>query len=222
MVKVIKSTIVERMMDKSELGTVKYIKQSKQANKVLSVMFGIIKQTLVNGNSVRIGNNGKLTTYFKDSKRPVRNPKTGEEMIMQDRWVVSFLTTSSRSVSTQAGFTLPTSGLCELIANHEDVLAIAEDLKQEKFENAYTAKASFLAKLAVDCFSELLAECIDTFTVMEIRDFGTFKTKRVKRDFVRNPKNDERVPTKDTDIFRRTTFSESKRMKRDLLGKTEG
>jgi integration host factor subunit alpha len=59
------------------------------SNGAVKSLFGIIKKTLQNGESVLISGFGKFSVRQKNERRG-RNPKTGERMILESRRVVAF------------------------------------------------------------------------------------------------------------------------------------
>lgn len=61
----------------------------KEANQVIEIMFDLILDELKDGGEVSIVNFGKFFLY-QQKPRPVRNPKTKEEMILKEFKSVKF------------------------------------------------------------------------------------------------------------------------------------
>lgn len=61
----------------------------KESSQVIDVLFDVITEELSDGKEVSIVNFGKFTLY-KQKPRPVRNPKTMQEMILQEFFSVKF------------------------------------------------------------------------------------------------------------------------------------
>ena len=77
-----KANLVETVRDA-------YVFKGKDSYKLVDKLFGIIKDTLANGEDVLVSGFGKF--YVKDkSRRKGRNPATGEDLMLRSRRVVSF------------------------------------------------------------------------------------------------------------------------------------
>ena len=61
----------------------------KESFQITEILFESIIEELSKGKEVSIVNFGKFTLY-KQKPRPVRNPKTGEEMILEEFLSVKF------------------------------------------------------------------------------------------------------------------------------------
>jgi integration host factor subunit alpha len=61
----------------------------KRAAQVVDTIFEIIKKTLEKGDSVLISGFGKFIVKFKWARKG-RNPRTGEQIILESRRVVTF------------------------------------------------------------------------------------------------------------------------------------
>jgi nucleoid DNA-binding protein len=61
----------------------------KESSQVIEILFESIAEELSNENEVSIVNFGKFTLY-KQKPRPVRNPKTMQEMILEEFLSVKF------------------------------------------------------------------------------------------------------------------------------------
>ena len=67
----------------------KYSFSRNQAQEVIETLMEIIKRTLEDGEDVLISGFGKFQVRDKDKRRG-RNPATGEDMILEERRVVTF------------------------------------------------------------------------------------------------------------------------------------
>ncbi len=67
----------------------KVVFSKKQATDVVEATFEIIKGFLEKGENVKISGFGRFVVRSKNPRR-VRNPKTGEEIIIQGRRVLTF------------------------------------------------------------------------------------------------------------------------------------
>ena len=61
----------------------------RESAKIVENMLDIIKETLENGENVKLSGFGCFNTKYKKARRG-RNPQTGEEMIISARRVLSF------------------------------------------------------------------------------------------------------------------------------------
>lgn len=77
-----KADLANILCDKLELN-------KQNAKNLVDSFFDEISQSLVQGNDVKISGFGSFILKDKSS-RPGRNPKTGEEVIISDRRVVTF------------------------------------------------------------------------------------------------------------------------------------
>ena len=77
-----KNTLVEMLHN--EVGLNK-----REAKEFIEVFFESLKKNLENGNDIKISGFGNFTLREKNA-RPGRNPKTGEEVLIKERRVVTF------------------------------------------------------------------------------------------------------------------------------------
>lgn len=63
--------------------------EKKDAKRILEYFFELIKETLAKGESVKLSGFGNFEVRGKRA-RPGRNPRTGEEVIVDARRVVTF------------------------------------------------------------------------------------------------------------------------------------
>ena len=77
-----KNTLVEMLHN--EVGLNK-----REAKEFIEIFFESLKKNLENGNDIKISGFGNFTLRNK-SARPGRNPKTGEEVLIKERRVVTF------------------------------------------------------------------------------------------------------------------------------------
>ena len=61
----------------------------RESAKIVENMLDIIKETLENGENVKLSGFGRFNIKYKKARRG-RNPQTGEEMIISARRVLSF------------------------------------------------------------------------------------------------------------------------------------
>ena len=77
-----KNTLVEMLHN--EVGLNK-----REAKEFIELFFETVKKNLENGNDIKISGFGNFTLRDKNA-RPGRNPKTGEEVLIKERRVVTF------------------------------------------------------------------------------------------------------------------------------------
>tara|TARA_B100000927_G_scaffold150637_1_gene121370 strand:+ start:1173 stop:1484 length:312 start_codon:yes stop_codon:yes gene_type:complete len=77
-----KNTLIEMLHD--EVGLNK-----REAKEFIEMFFESLKKNLENGNDIKISGFGNFTLRDKNA-RPGRNPKTGEEVLIKERRVVTF------------------------------------------------------------------------------------------------------------------------------------
>ncbi len=77
-----KNTLVEMLHN--EVGLNK-----REAKEFIELFFETLKKNLENGNDIKISGFGNFTLREKNA-RPGRNPKTGEEVLIKERRVVTF------------------------------------------------------------------------------------------------------------------------------------
>lgn len=138
----------------------------RQAVEALNSYVDQIKGYLKEHNSVVLKCYGKLVTLPKSGGRPVRNPKTGEEMPMRDIVTVTLGGPQGKGVVKN-----PRINPSKMI----------EDLSN----NLGNSK---LAHVVTDCFSRALEETTSGDTRIEIRGFGVFTSNTLKGRNGRNPK----------------------------------
>lgn len=78
----IKADIVETVFEKVGLSKI-------ESQEIVEFLFETIKQTLAEGESVKISGFGTFNVKKKNVRRG-RNPKTGEELLITPRKVISF------------------------------------------------------------------------------------------------------------------------------------
>nr|WP_308477876.1 integration host factor subunit alpha [Nannocystis poenicansa] len=78
-----KADIIERVSD--ELGGL----SKKEAVDMVEIVLELIKETLASGESVKLPGFGNFVVRYKTTRRG-RNPKTGEEMMLEARRVLTF------------------------------------------------------------------------------------------------------------------------------------
>ena len=77
-----KNTLIEMLHD--EVGLNK-----REAKEFIEMFFESLKKNLEDGNDINISGFGNFTLRDKNA-RPGRNPKTGEEVLIKERRVVTF------------------------------------------------------------------------------------------------------------------------------------
>ena len=87
-------SLADRCMSMTKADMVKIICEkmdfaSKESTEVVDQVFDIIKETLEGGEKIKISRFGKFSLRQKGSRKG-RNPKTGEEMVISGRRVVTF------------------------------------------------------------------------------------------------------------------------------------
>ena len=77
-----KADIVEIIREKIGLGI-------KESTEIVEQVFGILKETLEGGEKIKISGFGNFNIHTKRPRKG-RNPKSGEEMVISGRTVVTF------------------------------------------------------------------------------------------------------------------------------------
>jgi integration host factor subunit alpha len=77
-----KADIVEIIREKIGLGI-------KESTEIVEQVFGILKETLEGGEKIKISGFGNFTIHTKRPRKG-RNPKTGEEITIAERRVLTF------------------------------------------------------------------------------------------------------------------------------------
>jgi integration host factor subunit alpha len=77
-----KANLVEKLFEKIGLS-------KKESQEIIEILFDTMKQTFVEGESVKISGFGTFNIRQKTSRRG-RNPKTGEELEITPRRVITF------------------------------------------------------------------------------------------------------------------------------------
>lgn len=78
-----KADVIERVSD--ELGGL----SKKEATDMVEIVLELIKETLASGENVKLPGFGNFVVRHKTTRRG-RNPKTGEEMMLDARRVLTF------------------------------------------------------------------------------------------------------------------------------------
>ena len=81
-----KADLVEKIFEKIGLS-------KKEAQEIIEILFDTMKQTFIEGESVKIAGFGTFIIRQKMSRRG-RNPQTGEELEITPRRVISFRTSN--------------------------------------------------------------------------------------------------------------------------------
>jgi integration host factor subunit alpha len=93
-----KADLVEKIFEKIGLS-------KKEAQEIIEILFDTMKQTFIEGESVKISGFGTFNIRQKMSRRG-RNPQTGEELEITPRRVISFRTSNQlKSVMEKKGET---------------------------------------------------------------------------------------------------------------------
>lgn len=102
--KVIDLTIIETpTMTKAELGELLYERlglSKREVKDIIEAFFDLISQSLVEGEEVKLSGFGNFQVREKSS-RPGRNPRTGEEVPIKARRVVTFHASNKLKESVQ-------------------------------------------------------------------------------------------------------------------------
>ncbi|MEW6569863.1 MAG: integration host factor subunit alpha [Nitrospirota bacterium] len=77
-----KADLIERIFEKIGLS-------KKEAQEIVEIIFDVMKQAFVEGESVKISGFGTFNVRQKSSRRG-RNPKTGEDLEITPRKVITF------------------------------------------------------------------------------------------------------------------------------------
>lgn len=170
------------------------------ARHIMDELFDLLFDTMVEGFPFRIKKTAKLVPYVKKGGRPVRNPKTGEEFEMPDRYVVSMSGTSNQSVRKMphAKPVKPTS-------------VLIKELEHRLYK---VVDAHIFAKLAFETFNDVMQNLKKGDVSVEIRGLGVFSGRVIDKKIARNPKTGEKVELKEPTV--RFRFKESAVLKRAL------
>jgi integration host factor subunit alpha len=88
-----KADLVERIFEKIGLS-------KKEAQEIIEILFDTMKQTFVEGESVKISGFGTFNVRQKSSRRG-RNPKTGEDLEITPRRVITFRASNQLKASME-------------------------------------------------------------------------------------------------------------------------
>ena len=160
-----KSTIAEKMIE--EINSLNIF----EVNLILNTILELITSTLASKRSVMLKNVGTLAVVNKGARKGVRNPKTGEEMDLEARTVVTLKGTH------KCDNKLNTGDLIETLTNNEKL-------------SSFNYK---VIKDSVNLFLNILRSVpLEKYRV-EIRGFGVFFPTLVSSKWSRNPKTGEKV-----------------------------
>ena len=81
-----KADLIEKIFEKIGLS-------KKESQEIIEILFDTMKQTFIEGESVKIAGFGTFNIRQKMSRRG-RNPKTGEELEITPRRVITFRTST--------------------------------------------------------------------------------------------------------------------------------
>ncbi len=206
--KLVKKDFAERLFGVAPEGVTKV-----QCTEAVDALLNVMTNKLCDGFPVRIQGLGKLVPYFKKGGRMVRNPRTGETMPMEDRYVVSFVTQSNAKILARTE--KPTLSLWDLITE------LSEDKNMRKNYSSYRsvidtrAKLLKLSELTVRTFNDAVIEARSECRTIELRGFGVFKTTVTKHKTKRNPRTGEVTELKGERCLR-TVFKEGEPLKQAL------
>ncbi|MDW1584074.1 integration host factor subunit alpha [Vibrio sp. 947] len=91
-----KKDIVQRLVDQHNFTT-------KDATALVETFFNEIKETIASGEPLKLSNFGNFNINHKRS-RPGRNPKTGDEVMISERRVVTFAPSDNFKAEVQSAF----------------------------------------------------------------------------------------------------------------------
>lgn len=149
-----------------------YFESISQAKRSIDYLFKLLFENLSNGRVIYFKNLGRLKCTIKDTGRPVRNPKTGEEFIMPDTVQISFSKSASIEKNEKFGKYL-----------HSEIIRDLE--KRFKSKDA----ALFIYGL----LEKSLREVQKDGARIEIRGFGTFSQRLRNPRVGRNPRTGDSV-----------------------------
>ena len=142
---------------------------NKNVEDIFEDLLEIVVNALRNKKSVMLKNVGTFAVNHKSARGGVRNPKTGEEMVLAERYTVTLKNTF------KTGNKLITSEIIEALALKHPYLNIV------------------FIKTCVLGFTEILNEVSCGEKRIEIRGFGVFSPRVRKAKQLRNPKTGESV-----------------------------
>ena len=183
-------------------------------NNALNALIEILIEKLADGYPIRIQGVGKLIPYFKAGGREVRNLQTGEVMKMEDRMVVSFVSSSRKVVAARSE--KPTLSLWDLITALSEHNTMKKNLRSNRGFYHAEHQLNKLAECTVRGLVAAFMESRESCATVEMRGFGTFKTSRVVSANCRNPRTGEVI---DKEVAQtRSVFHEGKALKTALRG----
>jgi nucleoid DNA-binding protein len=152
--------------------TASYLDQDiKDVYNVYDSILTLITSSLKNKTSVMLKNVGTLAVVDKAERKGVRNPKTGEEMILKARSVVKLKHTFKT-----------------------DYRIITSEIVSELSGMArFSHLTQGVVKACLDYFLKSIIQILNGKTRIELRGFGVFYPTYVKAKWSRNPKTDEKV-----------------------------
>ncbi len=90
-----KADVVEKIFEKIGLS-------KKEAQEIIEILFDTMKRTFVEGESVKISGFGTFTVRQKNARRG-RNPKTGDDLEITPRRVITFRASNQLKAAMEKG-----------------------------------------------------------------------------------------------------------------------
>lgn len=154
-------------------------KYNKKMNKIVDIIIDKMIENLVDKKSIALKGMGTLAVIYKKPRKGVRNIKTGEELVLDSRYVV----TLKKSFKTDNKVNMP--DFCEQVMEemHED-----EDFEKVAYVDVHAIYKEFLKNIA---------EVENGEKRIEIRDLGVFYPSLMSERNSRNPRTGESIVTKE-------------------------
>lgn len=144
---------------------------------VFTCLLNKIIDTLSNKQSVMLKSVGTFSVVHKASRKGVRNPKTGEELVLDPRYIVTLNGTKK---------------IDEKLITSELVKEVTTDVLNLQSKDKLDVKSDFV-QTCLYKFIDLINSVEQGTHRIELRGFGVFSPTFVKAKKCRNPKTGESV-----------------------------
>lgn len=151
---------------------------NKKMNVIVDTIIDNMIENLVNKKSIALKGMGTLSVVYKKPRKGVRNIKTGEELVLESRYVV----TLKKSFKTDNKVNMP--DFCEQLIEKLTV----DDFEKVAYVDIHAIYKEFL---------RIIAEVEEGNKRIEIRDLGVFYPSFMKARNSRNPLTGESIVTKE-------------------------
>ncbi len=174
----------------------------RYAQSVVTEFVELIKEHILEFNRVCIIGYGYLVPVNKPGGRPVRNPKTMEELPMPDSCTVKVTKNPVHRNATRRK-------ICSSRLTSE----LVDRIKAKELNSPYEFSPEIMADVVVRTFAKTLRLTAESDTRAEIRGLGTFNSKMRDSYNARNPMTGESVEVEER---RKKHYKVSSKLRREL------